>query len=216
MLAHLSLKHIHQRLATFLRFIQRSGITSQKLCTALIRHLVLSLRLLLSRWQILCEKQWRRVSFSYLGLTKPKIDEDSGSTINDDGQSQVSGCWNSCKVYTLLISSSSFPSKTWHALSILPSLNRTMVQVQVLHKHWTQSCKVPKCCPQVVIEIHPHSIDLCLTILIHQYMLRNSVLYRPRPLIHVALITVYEVTVLIRRNLLIALVPEKSPDCHAI
>ena len=93
MLAHVSLKHIRQRLATFLRFIQRNGITSRKLCTALFRHFVLSLRFLLSRWQILCEKQWRRVGFSSLGLTKPEIDEESGLTINADRQRQVSGGW---------------------------------------------------------------------------------------------------------------------------
>lgn len=99
MLAHLSLNHIRQRLATILRFIQRSGINSRKLCTALFRHLVLSLRFLLSRWQILCEKQWRRVSFSYLDLTKPEIDEESESTINADGRSQVSGGLSDYRVY---------------------------------------------------------------------------------------------------------------------
>ena len=99
MLAHVSLKHIRQRLATFLRFIQRNGITSRKLCTALFRHFVLSLRFLLSRWQILCEKQWRRVGFSSLGLTKPEIDEESGLTINADGQRQVSGRLNDYRVY---------------------------------------------------------------------------------------------------------------------
>ena len=82
-----SMKHIHQRLASFLRFIQLSGITSRKLCTALFRRLVLSLRFLLSRFQILCEKQsTRRVSFSsLLGLKKPRIDEESGSAIIADG-----------------------------------------------------------------------------------------------------------------------------------
>ena len=86
----MSMKHIHQRLASFLRFIYLSGITSRKLCTALFRRLVLSLRFLLSRCRILCEKQSRRVSLSSLGLTKPRIDEEFGSTINVDGQSQVS------------------------------------------------------------------------------------------------------------------------------
>lgn len=99
MLAHPSLKHIHQRLASFLRFIQLSGITSRKLCTTLFRRLVLSFRFLLSRWQIMREKQWRRVSFSSLGLSKPKIDGESGSTINADGQSQVSDGLNDHRVY---------------------------------------------------------------------------------------------------------------------
>ena len=98
MLVHLSLKHIHQQLANVLRFIQLSGNASRKLCTALIRRLVLSLRFLLSRWQILCEKQ-RRTSLSSLGLTKPKIDEESASTINSDGQSQVSCGLNDYRVY---------------------------------------------------------------------------------------------------------------------
>ena len=84
-------QHIHQRIVLFLRFIQRGGITSRKLCTALFRHLVLSLRFLLSRCQILCEKPWKRVSFSSLGPTNPKIDEESESTSNVDGQGQVSG-----------------------------------------------------------------------------------------------------------------------------
>ena len=46
---------------------------------------------LLSRCQILCEKKRRRVSFSSLGLIKPKIYGESGSIINADRQSQVSG-----------------------------------------------------------------------------------------------------------------------------
>ena len=96
MIAHMSLNHIRQPSATFLRFIQRCGITSRKLCTALFRHLILSLRFLLSR---LCEKQWRRVSLSSLGLTKPKINEESGSTINAEGQSHVSGGLNQYRVY---------------------------------------------------------------------------------------------------------------------
>ena len=87
--AHPSLKHVHQRLMTFLYFIQRSGTTARKLCTTLFGHLVLSFRFLLSRWQILCQKQMRRgVNFSSLVLIKPKINE-SGSKINA-GQSQVS------------------------------------------------------------------------------------------------------------------------------
>lgn len=94
----MSLKHIRRLLALFLRFIQLSGTTFRKLCTALFRHLVLSLRFLLSRCQILREKQWRRVSFSSLGLTKPKVDGESGSTINADGQSQVSGASNDHRV----------------------------------------------------------------------------------------------------------------------
>ena len=117
MLAHPSLKHIHQRLASFLRFIQLSGIICRKLCTTLFRHLVLFLRFLLSRCQILCETQWRNVSFLSLGLPKPKIDRESGSTINADGQSQVSGGLNDLRVYAymcfcspLLMSRSSFPS----------------------------------------------------------------------------------------------------------
>ena len=99
MLAHLSLKHILQRLATFLRLIHRSGIAFRKLCTAFSRHLILSLRFLLSKSQILCEKQSRRVSFSSLGLKNPKFDEETGSTINADGQSQVSDGLNDYRVY---------------------------------------------------------------------------------------------------------------------
>ena len=93
------LKHIHQLLTSFLRFVQLSGIASRKLCTALFRHLLLSSRFLLSRLQNLYEKQSRRVSFSSLGLTKPRIDEESGSTINADGQSQVSGGLSDRRVY---------------------------------------------------------------------------------------------------------------------
>ena len=78
-----------------------------------------------------------------------------------------------------------------------------MVLVQVLHKPLT-------------IEPHPHFIILCPMILIHHYIFRNSILYRPRPRIHITLITVYEVTVLIQRNLPFSLVLEKSPDWHAI
>ena len=98
MLAHMSLKHIHQRLANFLRFVQLSGITSRKLCTTLIRRLVLSLRFLLSRWQILCQCEKQRTSFSSLDLTKRKIDEESGSSINSDEQSQVSCGLNDYRV----------------------------------------------------------------------------------------------------------------------
>ena len=116
MLTHLSLKFIQQRLATFLRFIQRCGIASQKLCITIFRHLVLSLRFLLSRWQILHEKQWRRVRFSFLGNTKPKIDELSGSTTNADGQSRVSGGMNHQSLRLLcslsLMTRSPFPSTT--------------------------------------------------------------------------------------------------------
>ena len=114
MLTHLSLKFIQQRLATFLRFIQRCGITSQKLCIALFRHLV-SLRFLLSRWQILREKQWRRVRFFFLGITKPKIEEESGSTTNADGRSRVSGGMNDQSLRllcSLLLMTRSFPSTT--------------------------------------------------------------------------------------------------------
>ena len=75
-------------------------------------------------------------------------------------------------------------------------------------------CKVPKCCPRVAMEPHPRFINLCPMILVHQYVLRNS--YRPRPLIHVALTTVYEVTILIQRNLPLRLIPEIYPDCPAI
>ena len=99
----MSMKHIHQRLASFLRFIHLRGITSRKLCTALFRRLVLSLRFLLSRCQILCEKQLRRVSLSSLGLTKPRIDEEFGSTINANGQSQVSGGLNDHSVYAYFV-----------------------------------------------------------------------------------------------------------------
>ena len=99
MFSHPSLKHIHQRIASFFRFVQLSGTASRKLCTALFRYLVLSFRFLLSRGQILCEKQRRRVSFSSLGLTKPEIDVESGLTINADGQSQVSDELNDHRVY---------------------------------------------------------------------------------------------------------------------
>ena len=128
MLAHLSLKHIHQRVASFLRLIQRSGITSRKLCTAIFRHLGLFLRFLLSRCQILREKKWRNLSFSFLGLTKPKIDEESGSTINPDGQSQVSGAMNDYRVHAY------FAARYWWAGHYSPQ-QRSILYLSFYH--WT-------------------------------------------------------------------------------
>jgi hypothetical protein len=101
MLAHPSLKYIQQRLVTFLRSIQRvlGPAIFRKLCTALFRQLALSLHFLRARWQILCEKRWRRVNSSSSGLIKPKIDVEYGSTIDSNGQSQVSGGLNDHRVY---------------------------------------------------------------------------------------------------------------------
>ena len=109
----------------------------------------------------------------------------------------------------LLMSRPSFPLTTWHALSILLSLNRTMIQVQDLHNRWTQTIRPNP---------RAHSVCLCLTFLIRQYILRNSILFRPRPLRHVDLTTVYEDTVPIQRSLPRCLAPKKSesPVWHAI
>ena len=102
-LAHPSPKYIQQRLLTLLRFIQRvlGSAILRRLCTALFRRLSISLHPLLARWQILCKKPWRRVGFSFLGLTKPEIDEEYGSTIDTqtDGQIQVNGELNDHRVY---------------------------------------------------------------------------------------------------------------------
>src|SRR5882757_11086637 len=79
-----SLKDVQQRLVTFLRFIRRviGPAIFQKLCTTLLRRLNLSLRFVRCKWQILCEKQQKRVSSSTSGSTKPQIDEDYESAID--------------------------------------------------------------------------------------------------------------------------------------
>ena len=96
MLARPSLKHIQQRLVTFLRFLQRvlCPATFRKLWTALFRHLALSFHPVRLRWQILHEKQARKTGFTSLGPTKPKTDGEYKSIIDSDGQSQVGGRLN--------------------------------------------------------------------------------------------------------------------------
>ena len=88
-----SLKHIQRQLAIFLLFIQRRvfGPTARQLFTSLLKRLALSFRFLRSIWQILRERRWKRVESSSSSPTKPKVDEEYGSTIDAGGQSQVSG-----------------------------------------------------------------------------------------------------------------------------
>ena len=93
-----SLKHIQQRLVTFLQFVQRGLGSSalRKLCIAIFKCLALLLRFLRSRWQILCEKQWTSMISSSLSLTKQKNNCEYGSITDANGlhQVQVSGRLN--------------------------------------------------------------------------------------------------------------------------